>query len=281
MIVFINNRFVNETEASIGISDLSVQRGFGIFDFFRTCHYVPLFLDDYLNRFFNSATQLNLKPPHTREELKKIIAEMIDRNQIETAGFKLILTGGYSHDGFETGIPNFIVTQQPVEISSEEKFEKGIKIILHEYLRDIPSVKSINYLMAIYLRKTVVAKQADDVLYYKSDEVLEFPRSNVFVVTKDGAVVTPAKNVLHGITRKKVLKIAGKKYTAEERIITVADLKDAAEVFLTSTTKRLLPVLQIDDIIVGNGKPGTITRKLYTAFRILEDDYCKQFRLTS
>jgi branched-chain amino acid aminotransferase len=276
MIVFINDRLVDEKEAFIGINDLSVQRGFGIFDFFRTCNHVPLFLDDYLDRFYNSATQLRLEPPHSRADLRKIIFEMIDRNKIATSGFKLILTGGYSVDGFEPGKPNLIITQQPIEISPEEKFEKGIKIILHEYLRDLASVKSINYMMAIYLRDKLVSKQADDVLYYKDDEVFEFPRSNVFVVTKHGAVVTPAENVLHGITRKKVLEIAGKKFMAEARMVTTEDLKDAAEVFLTSTTKRLLPVLQIDDVIVGDGKPGAITRALYNSFRKLEDEYCQR-----
>ncbi|GEO10612.1 aminotransferase class IV [Segetibacter aerophilus] len=279
MIVFINDRFIDEKEASIGISDLSVQRGFGIFDFFRTYRYVPLFLDDYLDRFFNSATLLSLQPRHTREELKTIIYEMIDRNQIETSGFKLILTGGYSQDGFEPGTPNFIMTQQPVEISSEEKFEKGIRIILHEYLRDVPEVKSINYLMAIYLQNRLVEQKADDVLYHQNGEVLEFPRSNVFIVTKEGAVVTPGKNVLHGITRKKVLHIAGRNYKAEERTVTLEDLKNASEVFLTSSTKRLLPVLEIDDVIVGNGKPGKITRELYTAFKQLEEEYYKHEKL--
>lgn len=276
MTVFLNDHFVDENEASIGISDLSIQRGFGIFDFFRTSNYVPLFLEDYLDRFYRSARQLHLTPPHSREDIKRIIYELIDKNRIETSGVKMMLTGGYSTDGFEPGVPNFIITQQPVEISSEEKFEKGINIILHEYLRDLATVKSINYLMAIYLREKLISQRADDVLYYKDGCILEFPRSNVFIVTKDAVVVTPAENVLPGITRKKVLEIAGKKYKTEERPVTVAELKDAAEVFLTSTTKRLLPVLKIDDRVVGNGKPGEITRDLYRSFMELEDEYCRQ-----
>lgn len=281
MTVFINGRLVDEKEAFIGISDLSVQRGFGVFDFFRTCNHIPLFLDDYLDRFYNSAEQLRLEVPCGRKDLKKVIFEMIDKNKIATSGFKLILTGGYSLDGFEPGMPNFIITQQPVEITSQEKFEMGIKIILHEYLRDLASVKSINYLMAIYLRDKLVSHNADDVLYYKDDQVFEFPRSNVFVVTKDGKVITPGENVLHGITRKKVLEIAGKKFKTEERVVTIDDLKNAVEVFLTSTTKRLLPVLQINGHVVGDGKPGKITRELYTAFRKLENEYCKRSVFTS
>ncbi|MCW3109676.1 MAG: hypothetical protein JWQ09_4182 [Segetibacter sp.] len=281
MIVFLNDRFIDEKEASIGISDLSIQRGFGIFDFFRTSNYVPLFLDDYLDRFFRSADQLHLNPLHSRKDLKKIIFELIDKNRIETSGFKMILTGGYSTDGFEPAAPNFIITQQPISVATEENFEKGLNIILHEYLRDVPTAKSINYLMAIYLREKLITQNADDVLYYKDDMVLEFPRANVFIVTKDQTVVTPSENVLHGITRKKVLEIAGKNFKAEERPVTVADLKNAAEVFLTSTTKRLLPVLKIDDALVGDGKPGEITKSLYKSFREIEDEYFRANSLLS
>jgi branched-chain amino acid aminotransferase len=276
MIVFLNGKFIEDKEAFIGINDLSIHRGFGIFDFFRTCKNIPLFLDDYLDRFFRSADILRLQSPFSRDELKKIIYDMINRNRIETSGFKLLLTGGYSVDGFEPGTPNFIVTQQPVEIASEDKFEKGIKIITHEYLRDLATVKSINYLMAIYLKDKLVANKADDVLYFKNDLVLEFPRSNVFIVTKDKTVVTPVADVLWGITRKKVLEVACKKYTAEERAITADELKNAAEVFLTSTTKRLLPVLQIDGVVIGDGKPGAVTRDLYQSFLKLEQKYCDE-----
>lgn len=275
MTVFINGQFIEEKEASIGIADLSVQRGYGIFDFFRTKKNVPLFLDDYLDRFFSSANLLHLQPAYDKEAIRNIVDEMIRENRIETSGFKLILTGGYSTDGFELGNPNLIITQQPLEVSSEEKFEKGIKIILHEYLRDVSSAKSINYLMAVYLRDKILSQKADDVLYYKDDFTLEFPRANVFIVTKDQTVVTPAENVLHGITRKKVLELAGKKYKAETRSITTNELKNAAEVFLTSTTKRLLPVLQVDGKPIGDGKPGEITRDLYKSFIQLENEYCK------
>lgn len=276
MIVFLNGMFVEEKEAQIGVTDLSIQRGYGIFDFFRTQKSVPLFIDDYLDRFFKSAELLHLNPSYNRESIKSIIGEMIEKNRIETSGFKMLLTGGYSSDGFEPGTPNFIITQQPVEIPSKDKFEKGIKIILHEYLRDVPTAKSINYLMAVYLKDKIASQKADDVLYYKDDCILEFPRSNVFIVTKDKTVVTPEEDVLQGITRKKVLELAGKTYKAEARDITVDELKNAAEVFLTSTTKRLLPVVQVDGKLIGDGKPGEVTRALYSSFVDVENEYIKQ-----
>lgn len=270
MIAFVNNEFIEEEKASLGITDLSIQRGYGVFDFFRTNNHIPLFIDDYLDRFFKSARTLRLQPRHSREEIKNIISEMIRQNKTPDSGFKMILTGGYSVDGYSLLSSNFIITQQPVQLPGIENFEKGLKIILHEYLRDLPATKSINYLMAVYLQDKIRQHKADDVLYYNNDCILEFPRSNVFIVTKDQTVVTPSKNVLHGITRMKVLELARKKYTVEERSITVDELKNAAEVFLTSTTKPILPVLTIDDKIFGNGKPGEITTSLQQAFLKME-----------
>lgn len=270
MLAFVNNQFIEESKATLGIADLSIQRGYAVFDFFRTSNFIPLFLDDYLDRFFASARALRLQPMHTREELKAIIDDMIRQNKIAESGFKMLLTGGYSPDGYELSSPNFIIIQQAVQLPGKEKFNKGLEIILHEYMRDLPAAKSINYLMGVYLQEKVRQQEADDVLYYKKDSILEFPRSNVFAVTKEGTVVTPSENVLHGITRMRTLELARKKYKVEERPVTVDELRNAAEVFLTSTTKRILPVLTIDNNPVGDGKPGEITTSLYEAFLEME-----------
>lgn len=271
MLAFINSGFIEQEKAVLGITDLAIQRGYGIFDFFRTRNYIPLFLDDYLNRFYRSANTLRLQPLHTREELKSIITEMIRLNNQPDAGYKMILTGGYSEDSYQVSTPNFIIVQQPVQLPSQEKFDKGFNILTHEYIREVPEAKSINYLTGIYLSKEVQQQKADEVLYYSGANVLEFPRANVFIVTKNNTIVTPAKCILHGITRMKVLELAGKKHRVEERAVSVEELKSAAEVFLTSTTKRILPVLTVDGITIGNGKPGEITTSIYHSFLEIEE----------
>jgi branched-chain amino acid aminotransferase len=275
MIAFINNEFLEVEDAKLHVGDLAIQRGYGVFDFLRTRNNVPLFLDDYIERFFKSAIGLRLEPLHSKEKTKEIIHELIRRNNIPQSGIKIMLTGGYSVDMFHSDSTNFIALQQPLNLPSQEKFDKGLKIILHEYMRDLPALKSINYLMAIYLQDRVEQQNADDVLYYKHDHILEFPRSNVFVVTKEQTVVTPSENVLHGITRKKVIELAHKEYKVEERPVSVTELQQASEIFVTSTTKRILPVAQVDDIIIGNGTPGAVTTNLYNKFLELEVMYVK------
>ena len=274
MFAYINYQFIEEEKATLQVSDLAIQRGFGIFDFFRTRNYVPLFLEDYLDRFFNSAASLRLQPTHTREELKAIIQELLKRNNEPTSGIKMILTGGYSLDGYELPLlPNFIILQQKLQEPAADPFTLGIKVITHEYQRELPAVKSINYLMGVWLQQKVKEQQAADVLYFKNGIVSEFPRSNVFMITHDGKVVTPAENVLHGITRKQLLQLAAKKYPVEVRAVTINEIKAAAEVFLTSTTKRLLPIYQIDEMVIGSGKAGPITTLLYTDFITMEEQF--------
>lgn len=277
MIAFFNTAFYEENELSLKVTDLSIQRGFAVFDFFRTMDSIPLFLSDYLERFYNSISLMQLEPPCSEKELTNIIRELISKNNIPESGIKLLLTGGYSADGYSPAKPNLVITQQPVTLTTPEKFAEGIRIITWDYQRELPEVKSINYLMGVWLQRKVKEKQAADVLYHKNGIITEFPRSNVFVVTADQAVITPAENILPGITRKKVLELAGRQFRAEARAVHLDELKNAAEVFTTSTTKRILPITRVDDQLIGNGKPGPVTTSLNQAFLQLEQDYVKSF----
>lgn len=269
---FLNGQFVDEDKACLHFTDLSIQRGYGVFDFFRTIDHVPLFLDDYLDRFYRSAAGLFLPIDLTAGQLKSIIHELIDHNKIAASGIRLMLTGGYSPDSYEIATPNFLITQQPLKPTPAGWIEHGIKVITHEHVRELPGIKSINYLMGAWLQQKVKSTGANDVLYYKNNEVSEFPRSNFFLVTHDDVIVTPSENVLPGITRMKVIELAATHGKMEKRAITLNELHEAKEAFLTSTTKHLIPVVRIDDIIIGDGKPGQLTRKLGTLFQ----EYCTE-----
>lgn len=273
MIVFINGQFVDEENASLRLNDLSIQRGYAAFDFFRTRNYIPLFLDDYLQRFFNSMDRMHLTSPYSKKELKSIIDELINKSFLPDAGIRLLITGGYSADGYEMSTPNFIISQHKIQLTDAVKFSSGIKVITHEYLRDLPEVKSINYLMGVWLQKDVKEKDAADVLYHKQGIVSEFPRSNIFIVDKNETLITPAENVLPGITRKKLIEVAEKKVKVELRTVSLSEVKNAAEVFMTSTTKRLLPITAIDEAVIGNGTAGPVATLLNDAFLEMEEEY--------
>lgn len=268
MYSFFNDAFVPVEKNYIHVSDLATQRGYGIFDFFKVVRGKPLFLQDYLDRFYKSADAMRLPVSLSRESLTAIIDELIKKNGVPEAGIKMILTGGYSPDGYEIGKPNLIITQHGLTMPGPALLEKGIKVITHEYVRDIPHVKTINYIMGIWLQKKVKDQQAADVLYHRNGLVSEFPRCNLFIVKENDEIVTPASHVLPGITRKKVLELSGKPYRIRESEVRLDEVYAAKEVFLTSTTKRILPIVQVDDKMIGTGKPGSVSKAVLD--RIIE-----------
>lgn len=270
MQAYLNNTFIPLEQAALHVSDLAIQRGYGIFDFFRVRDFVPLYLEDYLDRFYRSTSMMGLQGTMERDALRAVIHELIQRNGMPDAGMKMIFTGGYSPDAYQPVKGNFLISQHALVLPTAEQVDKGIKIITYPYRRDIPEVKTINYIMGVWLQKNVKEAGAADVLYHRDGEVSEFPRCNFFLVTREGVLVTPSKHILHGITRMKVLKLAHGMMRVEERSVTLDDLARAQEAFLTSTTKKILPIVQIDSKPVGDGKPGPVARKLYQALEDLE-----------
>lgn len=256
----INGEFVENETASLLISDLSIQRGYGIFDYFKTINKRPVFLEDHLDRFFFSVSEMNLKSDLKREHLKKLLFQLIDKNNIPDSGIRITLTGGYSENGYSIGKPNLIITQSPF-IYQKSDFNKGISLITHEHQRQLPHVKTIDYLYAIYLQRSIKEKKADDVLYHHQSEITECPRANFFVITQNNEVITPAKNILRGVIRKKILNFS-QLVNIREGLITLKDIENAKEAFITSTTKNILPVLKIDNKLIGDGRPGEITTKI-------------------
>lgn len=277
MLVYINGQFLPEEQASLQISDLSIQRGYGIFDFFRTKDHVPLFIDDYLDRFYNSASGLRLDVALTRDELKKVIHQLMNKNNLKESGIRILLTGGYSSDSYTPGKPNLVIIEQPLVLPSKEDFLKGINIITHEYQRDLPGIKSINYLVAVWLQSKMQELQASDIVYHKNGIVSEMPRANIFIVDQQGNIITPSRNMLCGITRKKLISIIKNDYGFQERDLRVDELITAKEVFMTNTTRRIFPIVKIDGNIISDGKPGKITISLRDRFLELEQKYFEKY----
>lgn len=252
--VFINEDFIQEEKASLHFKDLSFLRGYGIFDFFRLIKSEPLFLEDHLNRFYFSADGMHLPVPFQRQELKTIIYELIKKNNLPDTGIRLGLTGGYSEDGFTIAKPNFIISQHTVTPPTPAQREHGIKLLSCNYQRQLHHVKTIDYLNAIRLQPLLNEKGFDDLLYLSNGSVTECPRSNFFIVTMNDEIITPATGMLKGITRMKILELAKQHFIVEEREINFNEVRNAKEAFITSTTKQILPVAQIDDVVFKETK---------------------------
>jgi branched-chain amino acid aminotransferase len=258
---FLNDRFVAEENTVLHARDLAVQRGYGVFDFFKLIHSVPVFLEEHLDRFYFSSAQMRLPVVYSKDELRKIIFELLEKNNIDHTGVRITLTGGYSEDGYQLSSPNLIISLHSFASPDEDLFKKGIKLVTYPHQRQLPHVKSIDYLMAIWLQPFIKQNGADDVLYHLNGVVSECPRSNFFIVTKDDTILTPSSNILNGVMRMKLIETAKKYFIITERNIVIEDIKSAKEAFITSTTKTILPVRQIDNSIFPDSRP--VTTQLY------------------
>lgn len=270
MICFINNSFVPYRDATLHISDVGLQRGFGIFDYFISVNGAIPFFDDYLNRFYLSAEKLNLKVPFDRGDLKEKIYHLLNENKLAITGVKLLLTGGFADDLYTPTDPNFLIINIPVPNYSDT-YSDGIKLLLLDYVRYLPEVKTTFYLPALSLLPELMRIGALETLYHHKGIVYETTRANFFII-KNGVLITPSEGILKGITRKHVLKVARLQMKVEERIVKLDEIFDSDEIFITGTSKHILPVVNIDGKIIANGRPGTITNKLAQDFKAYYQD---------
>lgn len=262
--VFVNGLLLPQIEAAFPVNDLAVLRGYGVFDFFLVKDGHPCFFEDHWARLQHSATTLNLRIPFGGEDLLRMVRLLHQKMPYPFAGCRITLTGGCSPDGYLPGeAPNSLVTLNALPFFSESMAPEGIGLMTHAYRRPYPAVKSIDYLSGIMMLPIARQMGFDEVLFVENGVVSECPRSNVFAMTADGVLITPGQNVLKGITRKRILQHARQMVKVEEREVKLQDLLDAKEVFISSTTKGIWPVKNIDGHLIGPGGNGEITGKLY------------------
>lgn len=260
---YANKQFVPIEKAGVSVTDLLVQRGYGIFDYLRVANNKPLFLEDHLERFYNSANTMRLQVKESKEEVLEKVYELIKMNNISYSGIRLLIGGGESPDGYTIYEPSLLIIQQPIPTPPDVMNLAGLKLVTKEYQRQLPRVKTTDYLMAIHLQPWMKEQGADDILYYSNNIIRECPRSNFFIV-KNGTIITAVNNMLLGITRKNILKLAVENnIKVEERDFTLDELKTADEAFISSSTKRITAIRQIDEYVLPAIQENSIASKLF------------------
>ena len=269
---FAQNQISLLENAGVPVGDLLVQRGYGIFDYLRVANNKPLFIEAHLDRLFNSAKIMRLNIAQSKEEIKKIVFELIEKNNIPFSGIRLIIAGGDAPDGYTITAPHLIIIQQPLDAPPSHISAKGIHLVSHFYQRQLAEVKTTDYLMAVYLQPWMKSVGGDDILYYNNDSVSECPRSNIFMISQDNTIVTPANNMLKGITRKNIIAVAEAHHLKlEQRDISLDEMKKAKEVFITSSTKRITPVSGLDEQKFSLEGPNSLSAQIFGHLLALEN----------
>lgn len=274
-VYYVNGEFVQAADAVLPASDLALLRGYGIFDFLRTYGGKPFQLGAHLRRLIRSAALLDLHCPWDIEELDEIVMETLGRNSFEEASIRLVVTGGDSPDGFmPAAASRLLVMATPAKSMAAHYYEQGAAVVTVEAQRFLPEAKTINYIPGISAHKQAlkINRAAVDAIYTVAGKALEGTRSNTFIF-KDGTWITPASDLLLGVTRAEVIKLMQADGRLELREISREEYQSADEVILTSSSKEVMPVVNVDNVAIGDGRPGENTRKLMRAWRQMTADY--------
>lgn len=264
---YVNGTILPETEAHISVRDIGLLRGYGIYDGLRTYNGKPFLFAEHFARFISSAEALGLVIPVTETELQQVITELVAKNGDTEAAIRIIITGGETSDGvtFNPATPTILVLTEPLPEYPKRIYREGVKLITYEYEREMPEIKTTNYITAVKLQPYQEQQSAFEVLYVSQGHILEATTSNFFLFLND-TLVTPKRNVLGGITRNLVLKLAKDSFSIEERELTVSELVGASEAFITSSFKEIVPVVKIDKTIIGQSIVGKRTKSLMDKF---------------
>ena len=285
MVINVNGRMGGEQDAVVSVLDHGFLYGEGVYEVVRTYGCKPFLFDRHLQRLRRSAEMIHLDVPFSDPELNDRLRQTIcaffahpDNGTVIDVYVRLLLTRGVgeiTYDPACCAAPSLVIIVKPLVGLSPEVYERGVKVVISSVVRNHP--QSINPLIKSnnLLNQALAAQEAyrrgafDAVLRNYRGEIAECSIANLFVV-KNGALVTPPieAGLLSGITRGFVLELcpaAG--VTVTQQILHDRDLLEADESFLTSSTQEIVPIVQVDDRKIGDGRPGPVTKQLLGAYR--------------
>lgn len=263
---YFDGKIIPLSRARISPDDLGVLRGYGAFDFLRTYNGQPFHLEEHFERFKNSAKEIGLKVPVSYAEVESAIYVLLKKNKVADGSFRLVIVGGPTTAGLLAQKPIFYILAEEVYEPSKKELTSGVVLMTHEYMRYVPEAKTTNYIEAVRMQAEKNKRKAYEILYVNDGYVYECSTSNIFLI-KGTTLITPLDGILGGITREVILELAAPYFKIEERPVSVAEIKEADEIFISGTNKKVLPVSVVDDIKIGDGKVGEQTKILQALFQ--------------
>jgi D-alanine transaminase len=273
VIVYLNGDYLPIEEAKVSVLDRGFIFGDGVYEVIPAYGGHPLRLPHHLQRLQNSLDAIRLANPRSQSAWTEIIASVIEKNQGEDQYIYLQVTRGVAkrdHRFPDGNSPTVFVMSSPLLPVDRHLLEQGVAAITLDDIRwRYCNIKTTALLGNVLLRQQAVEQDAAEAILIRDNDVTEGAASNLFIVL-DGVIITPPKSdlLLPGITRDLVVELA--KYhqlPCEERPITPQELQQAEEIWLTSSTKEILPVTRLDGNRVGNGTPGTVWHTMYQYYQ--------------
>ncbi len=278
--IYIDGKFYKQSEAKISVFDHGFLYGDGIFEGIRSYEGKVFRLEGHLNRLYKSAERIALKIPLRKEELKGAVLLTLRKNELKDAYIRLIVSRGKGDLGLDPRKcqrPTVVIIADKISLYPESFYKQGLKIVVLATRRNHPKaldprIKSLNYLNNILGKIEAMGRNAiEGIMLDYQGLVTECTGDNIFII-RQGKLLTPPVHLglLEGITRAIILDMARQfKIASAEKEVKIEELYSADECFLTGTAAEIIPVVKIDEHIIGSGKPGKTTLRLIEEFHKL------------
>lgn len=279
-LIYLNGKMVPDEEAVISVFDHGLLYGDGVFEGIRAYNGKVFRLVEHIRRLYESAHSIMLAIPLSQEEMIKSVVDTVNANNLRDAYIRLVVTRGVGDLGMDPRkckkAQVFIIADK-ITLYPEELYEKGLEVITVATRRNIaealePKIKSLNYLNNIHAK--IEANRAgvlEAIMLTNQGYICEGTGDNIFIY-RHGELLTPPAylGILEGITREAIIELAAREgIPLKEVPFTRHDLYISEECFLTGTAAEVIPVIEVDQRLIGSGKPGPITKKLIKLFREL------------
>src|SRR5665213_2799869 len=280
MKIFIDGKYVNERDAKISVFDHGLLYGDGIFEGIRAYNGRVFRLKEHIDRLFYSAKAILLTIPMSHEKISAAVVESCRQNKIRDGYIRLVVTRGVGTLGLNPNRcknPSVICIADKIQVYPAEMYGRGMDIVTVPTVRNLhsalnPAIKSLNYLNNILAKIEANNAGVEEAVMLNAEGfVAECTADNIFII-KENKLMTPplSAGALYGITRGTVMELAGELgVKVSETNLTRYDLFNADECFLTGTGAEIMPVIKIDGRVIGDGRPGALTRKLTKEYRAL------------
>ncbi len=279
-LVYLNGEYLPLNEAKVSVLDRGFIFGDGVYEVIPSYGSKALRFDHHMQRLQNSLDAVRIKNPLSNKQWQEIIDKLIANTHSQDQYIYLHVTRGVAsrdHRFPNETTPTVFVMCNVLHTVEADLLKTGIAAVTMDDIRwQYCNIKAIALLPNILLRQQAVDKGAAEAILIRDGNITEGAASNIFIVSH-GIIKTPPKgnNLLPGITRDLVVEIAqSHKMPIEETTISEEEFLVADEIWLTSSTKEILPITKINDQLVGNGKPGAIWQDMYSKYQ----DYKKTLR---
>lgn len=274
--VYLNGEYLDKDQAKVSVLDRGFIFADGVYEVFPVYNGYIFRCEEHLERLQSSLDAIHIKNPYTNNEWQEILSNVVKANNSGDQSLYLQVTRGVAereHVFSDNMIPTVFAMSRPL---IKKTSHEGVSVITAEDIRwKFCDIKSIALLPGVLLKYEAHQQGAKEAILIKNGFLTEGAASNVFIV-KEGNIKTPKKDhqLLPGITRDLVVELLNKNnLPIQESDITEDEIKSADEIWLTSSTQEIVPVIKLNDQLVGDGKIGKMWNKINTIYQQFKRDF--------